>query len=500
MNKLEAADWAELRELGKAIGFSEDRLILAEARVNAKRRPFEGPATLLVGRSDGGLDLVIARWLNRDTIELMDREDGEPLVVGAAPSLARPGNVNWPLWASSNTGSGYVYILRSNEIDRQLLLPFGMMSDFDQAIFVTRWIQPLTEPERRLVTDVSKLAQYIHCVVVSLPSEDSNEKEAVEVREYVLQHLKQSGFGNDRVRGIHFWVAEKADDVKNGSYVSKISEMLEMAPKLLAVAQSSQVSRMMQDILTQIMTRAANLPNTTLPGLSEDDVNRQRRDLAQHLAALKAEVIKAEAAFKDSSDLRSFVFNSVLAWRQKNSLSDIWLEYIETIRPGTQSAIFDAVKTKAESLELGAELDKSRVAAIYQRRGKSYQHRLITSLVMALVSGGLAYAGFIALTPALLHSYSLLPNMVMMLSAILGFVLCMQLRAKAGTGGPRTLTAQESPNDAYSRILNWSTFEHELDSWLHKYLLARSATIEERCTMFCRRIDIPLPESLKDNR
>ncbi len=488
MQSLQTADWDELKRLAQATGFSEERVIVVQHQAKPRERTFAGSATLLIGQPHGGLDLLLSRWLGAGAVAAIGNADNRPVVIGHRPDMAQPRSSNWPVFKMDQMLDGYLYALEVSTISTSLISSFADFGGFDQAIFVTRWAQPLSESERRIVPELVKLTDYIRGLVIALPGEQPTPDETIEVRQFVEAHLQRSGFAGSRTLGVDFW--ETGGKRINDGFISSPADLLAVPPAIRQLARHGHERRLVADLVTQICARSNQSQSKPVLPLTADEHTRIVAELEKHLTTLKRGIEKQMAGeLRDTPRLRADVLDQLHEWRNKSTLHGIWLHHLEAVRPGAQEGLFAKAGEAVQQLELSLAPASTTLKCAFPPTDAKWV-ATAKRIGVALVTGTIAYALVVALCPPVFQAYSILSNAGLMIGAIIGYswispkLISTRHTTDSGSGH----------RDVDIYLHNWNSFERELHSWLQAHLSNEPASVTARCRAFANRLDIPLLE------
>ena len=200
------ADWQTVQSLAQQVNFPAERVSLARKRLMAEPSRHGSPFTLVVGRPDAGIELVLARHFAPEVAEKLKESGERPLVLGPKPSEILPPFTSWPVLPLASLPEGHILALRiARRPDPGLLAQLGGLGYIDQLILVTRLGGPLHEQERDIARALVPLAATVRVLIVGLPGEEPSTNELAEVSAYAFAQMRQAGFRSGRCRSADIW-------------------------------------------------------------------------------------------------------------------------------------------------------------------------------------------------------------------------------------------------------------------------------------------------------
>ena len=185
MTQLSPAEWKRLEALATQVGVSPEQVGMVRRRMETNRAHPGHPYTMLIGRPDGGLEVLLAGWIGSEAIQALKQAGEKPLILGREPEQVRPTLSNWPALTWKPCEPGHLIAWRSpGKPGADLLAQLGSLGYVDQLVLVTRLGKPLDQVEREMARSLSPLAVTARVLVVGLAGEEPTADDLAEISAY----------------------------------------------------------------------------------------------------------------------------------------------------------------------------------------------------------------------------------------------------------------------------------------------------------------------------
>jgi hypothetical protein len=498
MTVVAAEDWAALHDLAGRVGFPSERVSLLRSRFEHETASRPGsPYTLLAGRPDAGIELLLARWIAPEAAEELKSASGVPLVLGKKPGEVRPRLGIWPGYKASKIESGHFIALRANgKPDASTVAQLATLGFMEQAVLVVRLSQPLHVRERELIESLAGLAATVRVVVVGLPGEEPTETDLAEVPAYAVSQMRQAGFDGGRCLGAGVWFT--GGGTRPG-LIADLGKFLTVSETEVKVGRKAMLRRAVSDLLADLRQYAERSPRPTQAAVTQEESDRLTGELANYLSDLGRELGRQVETRRSltTEGLRSYAHDSLHGWGAYTGVEGHWMRFVERLRPGMQAA-FLAEADAAVSLldyEPGREPEAApspagasvgeRLAVEAKRAGVGLA--LGVALYMsasALLdpSAGRGLQGVTALPPAVI---ALLAYAALLIGIVLGYGIARPIFRQPA------VVSQAAPKSGTPAVIHgWRQVERRLTAWFSEHMSAASVSPLEECRRLAERLNI----------
>lgn len=333
-------DWEAIQSVADRIGFPSERISALRRRLESPPARPGAPYTLLIGRPEAGLHLLLSRWLDADA-ELL-REIGErPVVLGKTPTDVSPKLGAWGTRKSSRIPAGHLIALQApGKPSAAVLAQLASLGSLDQALIVTRLSQPLSLKERETGQALTALSATVRVLVIALPGEETSETEAAEVASYARSQMRQAGFGGGRCLGSALWFT---DGKARPGAITDPGKLLSADPAEVLRGRSQMEEQALAHLLGDLRAQAEKAkvaPAITIP---LEDQDRLVSELGDYLSDLGKELERRKKAgqIRDTETLSAYARDALRGWGSYIGVEGHWMRYVERLRPGLQAAFFN---------------------------------------------------------------------------------------------------------------------------------------------------------------
>lgn len=497
MREVSEDEFGEMRMLAGQVGIGDERIDVLRVQALGGENDFGDALTLMASAGEGTLELLLSRWLGGECTERLAQAGTRPLVIGPTPErvLNHPGARGWAAYQSGKlAGRGHVVALTATgDLPGKTLGALTMVGRWDSAVIVTRASMPLPQNERELTRSLSKVMAIGKVLVVAVPGELRAPTDVVKVREYVRSRLEGSGFPAGRCGGVSFWWLDGVSG--HDEAVADPSELLVQDAPAVARGRDLMLRNGLIEFLDDVERKAIASGVKPLPTLSEDELREIEENLSKALAGVlrAAEAEYGSAVGTTDTKVRSFVIDQVLGWKPGNGFAGIWLNYVDTVRPGARAGLFERARKAADvlSIELSTPRPRQGGAAnpssdiLGRLAGIAVSDRTLR-LGFAMVCGVAVWL----VSPGALGG--LLAAVLATAGTLLGYAVAgpvvAWMRKLAPHQADATVSGREKPGLREVRIRNFNLFEHELREWLSGCIRAERIDVPARCQELRRRL------------
>jgi hypothetical protein len=488
MVEIADADWDELQALAVQVGVAEERIAAARWRFAAGADRPGGPLTLLVGRPEGGIDLLFERWLGPEAAAALREARGRPLVVGANAGAIKPRQGSWPTLSCDRLQGYSLVAIRAASLVADVTAQLASLGTFEQAVLVTRWSQPLPSAERILVRPLAELAATARALVVTLPGESPGQDEIAEVKHFVLQLLRAGGFTGGRAADVGVWLTAGSAP----QTVERLESFLAARPEEAAAGRAGAARMTFSSLLREVSARGRSADAPPPLPVDAQELQGIETDLAGYLKVLGETTRQRFAAGGTLEQVRAFVREQVAGWKQSaewkqpTSAASLWLKYFETVRPGAANGLVNAAAEAAGSL--GFEPPPASSVSLGWHPAAPWSMK-VHRVVLGLVAGAAVYGVLALLLPKEIPLRDALASLGMMVGAIAGYALAPRV-----VPGPAHPAPEQRPAACEGQVTNWPAFQHAIETWAHTHITASAASLAERCGRLATKLDVSLED------
>ncbi len=492
MTQLTPSDWDALQNLVGRVGLPVERVALLRLRLeNGRPRP-GSPYTLLVGRPQAGIELLLRRWLGDEVEEALRQADGRPLVIGPTPENLQPRLGAWPTCRSSKPLAGHLVVLCSaRKPAADVLAQLSSVGLIEQVILVSRLFQAMHGDECEMLQSLAPLAATVRVLLAWQPGEEPSDADLVEVPAAATHHLRRLGFDASRSLGASVWYAGQT--AAKPGLLATPGDLLRIPADTVAAGREGMARQALAQLLREVAQRAAapDARHTEQRPIPPEEGERLVRELETYLAALGREVERLAITRPGvgSESVRKHVLDAIHGWGAYTGIEGHWMKYVESLRPGLRAALLTEASAAAEVLDYQptAPLPSSGIDSSSQRlidRAIVEAKRLAVGLVCGLGAYGLA-SRTVALPPVV---DMLVKVAALLVAGVLGYGIGLHLfRA------PSPSSAAADPTSGLresSGLHGWDSLQRRLISWFADQMRARPASPVEECRALAGRLSI----------
>jgi hypothetical protein len=495
--EIASADWDALEQLASRVSFPVERVGSLRRRLEDSTLRPGSPYSLLVGRPDAGIELLLARWISPDAAEELQKVGDRPLVIGPNPGEVRPKLGAWPSWRWKRFENGHLLALRSSgKVPADIVAQLASLGYLDQMVLVGRLNQAMHQHECDIAQSLATTAATGRVLLVALPGEEPTEGELAEVAALCVTRMRQAGFREGRCIGAGTWFT--GGEHRPGT-IADVGQFVRVDTAECSAGRGGMgreaVALLVHDLQQQAEKAGAIVP----AAVSEDEADRLTRELANHLGDLGKELDRQVQRRQgvDTAFVRSYALDAIRSWGAYTSIEGHWLRYVERLRPGTQAAFLAEAQAGVPLLEHepGKTPDVTVVPATNNPAGGQFFDWLITQakrLGIALVCGLTAY---VVAAKLLTEENTALPDLVLWilryaslgLGAILGFGVATRIFRTRPLFPP---SPQEVPLMIPPAVLGWQQLERRLTAWFSRQIRNRQSSPADECRELAHRLGV----------
>jgi len=478
------ADWDALQALAGRVGLSAERVGMLRRRVeNATPRP-GSPYTLIVGRPDAGIELLLGRWLAPEAADELQKVSNRPLVIGPNPGEVRPRLGIWANWKTTAFGPGHLIALRTaGKPAADTLAQLLSLGHVDEAVLVTRLGQPLHMHERELAQALAGLAATVRVLVVGLPGEEPTDNELAEVSAFAASQMRQAGFREGRCLGAGVWFT---GGPKRNGCIAEVGPFLAVNPDEVAVGRSGMIRNAIATLIADIRPKAEAMP-VVVSSVAEDECDRLIRELGAYLADLGKELTRQmdKPTPLTTESLRRYAIDAIRSWGAYASIEGHWMKYVERLRPGTQASLLAEAEAAMALLEF--QPGSKPVEVVAPVESSPMVDRLVVEAKRAGVGLVIGVVGYVV-TSVLLDKelndkvVQLLSYATLGVGAVLGYAIARPIFRV-----PVHVPRPEPPPVVPPALHGWVQIERRLTGWFSDNIRAKPATPVEECQALALR-------------
>ncbi len=266
MTQLSPAEWKRLEALATQVGVSPEQVGMVRRRMETNRAHPGHPYTMLIGRPDGGLEVLLAGWIGSEAIQALKQAGEKPLILGREPEQVRPTLSNWPALTWKPCEPGHLIAWRSpGKPGADLLAQLGSLGYVDQLVLVTRLGKPLDQVEREMARSLSPLAVTARVLVVGLAGEEPTADDLAEISAYAAAQMRQAGFLGGRDLGAGVWFAVHPLD--RPGLVSDVGRSLEVDATAVVSHRTGMFQQGISHLLADLSSRCEQVQSLRWPPL-----------------------------------------------------------------------------------------------------------------------------------------------------------------------------------------------------------------------------------------
>jgi hypothetical protein len=497
MNEIAPGDWDTLQSLTGRLGLPAERVGVLRRRLEGTQVRPGSPYTLLAGRPDAGIELLLARWLAPEAAEELLKAGGRPLVIGPTTAEVRPRLGAWPGWKTARVKPGHLLALRAaSKPAADTLAQLASLGYVEQLVLVTRLGQALHQEECALAAALAGTAATVRVLIVGLPGEEPTDADLAEVSAYAVTRMRQAGFTGGRCLGAGVWFT--GGGPRPGT-VADLTSFLAVNDREVAAGRAGMGREAVAGLLADLRRQAEALPPAPQAAVPDEERERLGRELNGYLSDLGRELdrLAGERRPLSAEFLRNHALDAVRGWGAYATVEGHWLKYVERLRPGTQAAFLAEAQSAIGLLEYDpgketppapepAAVPGSPVVNQVMLEAKRLAVGLVVGLaaylaVAALLRGHAAGAAEdVTALPAL--AVTLLSYAALVLGAVLGYGAGRALlRARPATPPPQV--KERVP----AALHGWPQVQRRLTAWFGEHMRTGAPSPAEECRALARR-------------
>ncbi len=496
--EIAASDWDTLEQLAGRAGFPVERVGSLRRRLdNSSPRP-GSPYSLLVGRPDAGIELLLARWISPDAADELQKVGERPLVIGASPAEVKPKLGVWPNWRWKRFENGHLLVLRTpGKVPADIVSQLASLGHLDQVVIVSRLNQAMHQHECDIAASLATVAATARVLLVALPGEEPTDGELAEVAALAVTRMRQAGFRGGRCLGAATWFT--GGERRPGT-IADVGQFLRVDSAETIAGRGGLAHEAVANLLTDLQQHAMASTNQVLAPIDEIESDRLTKELANHLGDLGKELARQLPRRQDADTefVRTYAMDALRSWGAYTSIEGHWMKYVERLRPGMQAEFFNEAEKGMSLLEFepGQAPDVSVVPAEIGQSGATFFDWLITQakrLGIALVCGLTAYIvaykfvteGETGLPPLVI---TVLDYAALVIAFVLGFAIATKIfrghRLFLPSGTP-SVPVMTPPS-----VLGWEQLERRLTAWFSQHIRSKPSSPVDDCAALAKRLKI----------
>lgn len=236
--------------------------------------------------------------------------------------------------------------------------------------------------EREFLRSLSNVIPAVAVLLIAIPGELQGPQDTTKVMEYVRGLVEDHGFPGTRFAGAWLWWID-GDLHNSDSAIRNPGELISRRDISNDQVRDSLIRSSVVRLLHKIKQKAESIGVKPLPQLSDEELRTLDADLLIRLERVKT---LADERFRDAPSLtdneaRSFVKNEILGWESsKNLYAGSWLRYVETVRPGTITGLFQHLETVLSTLTVRPSTTQSSESVHTTSSLSRLRHYLILHL------------------------------------------------------------------------------------------------------------------------
>jgi hypothetical protein len=523
---ISATLWKELENLAKGVGLQPERVGTLRRRLDDQRARPGRPYTLLIGRPDGGIALLLRRWLGSAVEDALAGAAGRPLVLGPTPDEVQPRIGRWPTQNSMDRFPGHLISLSTDGPPASdTLAQLGSLGTIDQAVLVTRLAQSMSEIERSVAAPTALLAATGKALIVALPGEvqDATDEELRVVANRAQEVLQESNF-DGRALAAGLWLADGGEGTARSGVFADLAGFLRVKPAQVEAGREGMTRRALAELIKDLLRAgAARLSAASAPKVRPfppKDRTRLTEQLGYNLADLGRDVNRRIEERQRAGhpmtegEVRTFSLNKLEGWTAYLEVEGAWMHEVEARRPGAHQALMKAARDVAGAIHVPASAPVPVPTAPASRtemgnpawidRATAEATRVGIGLVCGLIAYGLM-AEILAGIPGGGRPSVALPGIVVAaigyvalgVGMILGYTVAgrfigLPVPVKAAGSAPNP--AAPLPTEALGPP-GWADFQSRMIAWFVRFTSDEDpgdqpAWIANKCLDLAERLDL----------
>jgi hypothetical protein len=489
-------DWDALEQLAGRVGFPVDRVGSLRRRLDSSPPRPGSPYSLLVGRPDAGIELLLARWIAPDAAEELQRAGDRPLIIGPAPGEVRPRLGAWPSWKWKRYENGHLLVLRtSGKVPADIVAQLASLGYLDQIVLVGRLNQAMHQYECDIAMSLATTAATARVLLVALPGEEPTESELAEVTALCVTRMRQVGFRSGRCLGAGVWFTSA--EQRPGT-IGDVARFLRIESDESSAGRSGMAREAVAALLHDLKQHAEQSGAPVLAPIDEDEADRLTKELANHLGDLGKELQRQIQRRRDASTdfVRGYALDALRGWSAHTSIEGHWLKYVDRLRPGMQAAFLVEAESSTALLqhEPGREPDVPVLTSSPYPGGAPFFEWLLVQAKrfgVALVCGLTAYLLTFNLLTA--EKSGLPPLVISVLNyaaLVIGAVLGFSVATKIFRGRPLFLPTSPPAASPMTppAVLGFEQLERRLTAWFSRQIRTKPSLPADDCRALAQRL------------
>jgi hypothetical protein len=346
MELLTSSDWDAFERLATQVGVAAERVKQARRRGTAADGARDS-STLLAGRPNGGVELLLARWISPDATDACTAAAPAPLIISRRAEAVQPALGSWPVWKDAPVGDEHLIVQRADGPLSPLLIgQLSSLAGLDQFVLVTRLGQPLHPHEQALARALAPFVPVVRVVAVAVPGEEPTRDDIASFSRFALSHMRDAGFGEGRCLSAGVWFTEAA--ARAPGTVQDLAQFIALDRTAVRHARAPMARRQLCSLLHEISIAAGKLK--VPPPASPEDVQTLTAKLPIYLTSLGRELARAANANQriyDDRSLREYFLERIQGWAAFTEPEGMWLRHVESLRTGAAAALLHEAQNAA---------------------------------------------------------------------------------------------------------------------------------------------------------
>ena len=481
-------DWNQLRSLADLAKCREG---IVEELCRQGVKEVDRSLTLVIGDVEGGLGMLVERWLGEKALQALQQSGPNPLIITAEALKkgAGPGD-EWGTFVSNKLSGKQrlIVIGKPGPIAPKLeskLMALGWMA---QVVAVSRFGQLLPQQEQLALRSASKLAGAGRVLAVVLPGESATADDLAKILQRARSQMMSQGFAGGRWAGAHAWFIEGFEEhhlvVKTPSAVLDISD--ERSNAALGDAQRASVLAVLNDLSKEVSSRGER----ALPTVSEAEQTELlagfERSLLEVGERVESHLLHEQCTSPTAQRVQQCVISFTRDWTHHNAVADVSpttllslsrardrLQYLEKLRPGASALLMSSVERAASQLDVRVHSVRPESRAM---PGGLMLHPLMIRIVSMMVIGFAFYA-LASFAPV---GQQLAQSLGLMIGGVLGFTLGGFFVRAVGRSNPEPRASPADTRPPF-QLVNYNAFTNAVIDALRAHLAITQTGIQAQC-------------------
>jgi hypothetical protein len=475
-------DWEALQHLVEQSAYPPERFARLQRQLAVQAAPAEGRLTLLVGQPVV-VDLFISRWLSPDLLDGLSSAGVQPLVLGRRPENVRTDTGVWAKLKAAQPLEGHLIVVRaSGAVPATVRAQLASLGILTQVVVVTRLGQPLPAVECQLVRSLLGHVALVHVLVVAVPGEELSDRDAADLLAYGKARIQSNGYSYRQYTGLSVWYTSGGKRPATIADPASVMAPLADTAAVRSLAERQAVRIFLDDLCRHIDGAAAKSIAVPLTGIEQA---RLQNELTTYLASL-GDGLEQELAHRvdwNGEEVRKFALSNLQSWAHQASIENMWVHYLERVRPGAWPALLQTAAASLPLLDVHTEqhVHTQPVAAplsSWQARWQLEAKRSAVGLAVGIGAYLAASVGF-AVTPLMREAVAppiaaLLSLLILLVALVLGYGLGRRLIHPPAPGTQVTMEKRAA-------LAGWPVVTERLLAALTAQLAAEQISLRDEC-------------------